>query len=134
MKVTQKFLLLSALFTIIACTGADTSVQTSGEPVTIELIIENPIERYEEAVEPSQAPVEAPEGTAARPKAPLVRRTSTSTVGLPRESRISLPVTASISLMVVDLTGTEVNREPVGRSLSLLIYRPASEGVCRTPR
>ena len=46
MKVTQKFLLLSALFTIIACAGADTSVQTSGAPVTIELIVENPIERY----------------------------------------------------------------------------------------
>ena len=33
-------------------------------------------------------PVEAPEGTAARPKLPSSRRTSTSTVGLPRESRI----------------------------------------------
>jgi hypothetical protein len=38
----------------------------------------------------SLSPVEAPEGTAARPKEPLLSSTSTSTVGLPRESRISL--------------------------------------------
>src|SRR5215204_7366176 len=37
----------------------------------------------------SKAPVEAPEGTAARPSEPSSRMTSTSTVGLPRESRIS---------------------------------------------
>src|SRR5215831_6020472 len=37
----------------------------------------------------SCAPVDAPEGTAARPIAPPARITSTSTVGLPRESRIS---------------------------------------------
>src|ERR1017187_624448 len=36
----------------------------------------------------SRLPVDAPEGTAARPKLPSERRTSTSTVGLPRESRI----------------------------------------------
>ena len=41
----------------------------------------------------SNSPVEAPEGTAARPKAPEVKRTSTSTVGLPRESIISRPLT-----------------------------------------
>src|SRR3989440_10626968 len=34
----------------------------------------------------SCSPVEAPEGTAARPSAPPARRTSASTVGLPRES------------------------------------------------
>src|SRR5437870_10000135 len=37
----------------------------------------------------SRLPVEAPEGTAARPHAPESSWTSTSTVGLPRESRIS---------------------------------------------
>src|SRR3954468_22317458 len=37
----------------------------------------------------SWAPVEAPDGTAARPKEPSSRSTSTSTVGLPRLSRIS---------------------------------------------
>src|SRR4029453_1318968 len=37
----------------------------------------------------SRLPVEAPDGTMARPKAPDSSHTSTSTVGLPRESRIS---------------------------------------------
>ena len=37
----------------------------------------------------SCAPVDAPDGTAARPVAPSARSTSTSTVGLPRLSRIS---------------------------------------------
>src|SRR5206468_12706955 len=37
----------------------------------------------------SCSPVLAPLGTAARPSAPCSRRTSTSIVGLPRESRIS---------------------------------------------
>lgn len=62
MKVTRKFLGLVVLFTVIACSGVDTNVKTSGEPVTIELIVENPIERPEEALEPPQALVEAPEG------------------------------------------------------------------------
>ena len=39
----------------------------------------------------SWTPVEAPEGTAARPSAPDSSRTSTSTVGLPRESRTVRP-------------------------------------------
>src|SRR5690606_22252353 len=37
----------------------------------------------------SRAPVEAPDGVAARPNPPPARRTSASMVGLPRESRIS---------------------------------------------
>src|SRR5262249_33918753 len=41
----------------------------------------------------SRSPVDAPEGTAARPNAPPSSVTSTSTVGLPRESRISRPWT-----------------------------------------
>jgi len=47
----------------------------------------------------SWTPVDAPEGTAARPKAPSSRTTSTSTVGLPRESRISRACMNSISDM-----------------------------------
>src|SRR5512137_928276 len=47
----------------------------------------------------SREPVDAPEGTAARPSAPLSSSTSTSTVGLPRESRISRACTSLISLM-----------------------------------
>src|SRR5207253_11244373 len=40
--------------------------------------------------------VEAPDGTEARPTLPSSRRTSTSTVVLPRESRISRAWTAAI--------------------------------------
>ena len=46
----------------------------------------------------SKAPVDAPEGTMARPSAPLSSTTSTSTVGLPRESRTSRPLTCSMML------------------------------------
>src|SRR3990170_5111921 len=45
----------------------------------------------------SCSPVEAPLGTAARPNDPSSRYTSTSIVGLPRESRISRAWTASIA-------------------------------------
>src|SRR3712207_8325563 len=44
----------------------------------------------------SNAPVEAPLGTAARAIVPSSRATSTSTVGFPRESRISRAPTASM--------------------------------------
>ena len=44
----------------------------------------------------SRSPVDAPDGTAARPNAPPSSVTSTSTVGLPRESRISRPCTLAI--------------------------------------
>ena len=41
----------------------------------------------------SRSPVEAPDGAAARPTIPLSSVTSASSVGLPRESRISRPMT-----------------------------------------
>src|SRR6187431_1634397 len=44
----------------------------------------------------SRSPVDAPDGTAARPVEPPSSVTSTSTVGLPRESRISRPCTLVI--------------------------------------
>jgi hypothetical protein len=44
----------------------------------------------------SCSPVEAPEGTAALPKIPLSNNTSTSIVGLPLESKISLAKTQQI--------------------------------------
>src|SRR5512144_1602044 len=47
----------------------------------------------------SWAPVDAPEGTAARPTSPPSSVTSTSTVGLPRESRISRATMSMISVM-----------------------------------
>ncbi len=46
----------------------------------------------------SNAPVDAPEGTMARPRAPLSRVTSTSTVGLPRESMTCRPTMYSMVL------------------------------------
>src|SRR5215831_13121397 len=48
----------------------------------------------------SRSPVDAPEGTAARPNAPPSSVTSTSTVGLPRESRISRACTWVIFTVV----------------------------------
>ena len=45
----------------------------------------------------SNSPVEAPLGAAPRPTVPSARYTSASTVGFPLESRISLPITFSIS-------------------------------------
>src|SRR5471032_2562329 len=51
----------------------------------------------------SRLPVEAPEGTAARPMTPDSSRTSASTVGLPRESRISRATTSTIELIFFPL-------------------------------
>src|ERR1700744_4494825 len=48
----------------------------------------------------SRAPVDPPDGTAARPIVPDSSSTSHSTVGLPRESRISRPMISTIALMV----------------------------------
>src|SRR5215469_15222853 len=48
----------------------------------------------------SNAPVDAPLGTPARPKDPSSRTTSTSRVGFPRESRICLACTASMDATV----------------------------------
>ena len=48
----------------------------------------------------SFSPVEAPEGTAARPMIPLDSVTSTSTVGFPRESKISRALTFSITSVI----------------------------------
>src|ERR1700687_5608677 len=48
----------------------------------------------------SCAPVEAPEGTAARPRAPSSSTTSTSTVGLPRLSRISRAMMSVMAVML----------------------------------
>ncbi len=47
----------------------------------------------------SYFPVEAPDGTAARPNAPFDKVRSTSTVGFPRESRISLANTDFIFIL-----------------------------------
>jgi hypothetical protein len=47
----------------------------------------------------SREPVDAPEGTAARPMVPLSSNTSHSTVGLPRLSKISRPTMSTIALI-----------------------------------
>src|SRR6185437_4019149 len=51
----------------------------------------------------SFSPVDAPDGTAARPFAPLSSVTSASIVGLPRESIICLPLMPRIALMLLHL-------------------------------
>src|SRR5690349_6206540 len=51
----------------------------------------------------SREPVDAPDGTAARPITPDSSRTSHSTVGLPRESMISRPIISTIALMSFSL-------------------------------
>src|SRR5579862_7179631 len=67
----------------------------------------------------SCAPVDAPEGTAARPQAPPVRRTSTSMVGLPRESRISRALISAIAVLDAigfNLDATEEQDPQTGES------------------
>src|SRR4051794_32671555 len=61
----------------------------------------------------SRVPVDAPEGTAARPCAPLARKTSTSTVGLPRLSTTSRPRTLSMVVIAHLLPGRPDPRLPV---------------------
>src|SRR5690606_37492220 len=65
----------------------------------------------------SRDPVEAPEGTEARPMAPDSSNTSHSTVGLPRESRISRPMISTIALMVVDCPAKKEGCGPTAADL-----------------
>src|SRR3954468_18995706 len=102
----------------------------------------------------SKAPVEAPDGTAARPVLPSSRPTSTSTVGLPRESRISRATTTSMdgtSISFVDVTRLlrsavalrdEPNRlraighplaHPLGRTESKLFPNGTKPGTKKNP-
>ena len=74
-------------------------------PLTAAAAFRTPLPRYRDASPSrrstaSNSPVDAPEGTAARPIEPSVKRTSASTVGLPRESSISRPVTFAISIVI----------------------------------
>src|ERR1700719_3596020 len=83
----------------------------------------------------SCSPVEAPEGTAARPSAPPSRTTSASTVGLPRESMICLPCTRAIFVdmlppdwhhrktlrKIAHSCELTVNRKPLARGDSQLL-------------
>src|SRR5690349_22227497 len=55
----------------------------------------------------SREPVEAPDGTAARPMVPDSSSTSHSTVGLPRLSRISRPTMSTIALIFALSLGSD---------------------------
>src|SRR6195952_5423149 len=67
----------------------------------------------------SWAPVEAPEGTAARPKEPSSRSTSTSIVGLPRLSRISRAAMLVIAVMQEPSGRYGVSKPPLGEARSI---------------
>ena len=71
----------------------------------------------------SNCPVDAPEGTAARPVAPDSSTTSTSTVGFPLESRICRPCTRAIEEALI--------RTPPWRDRSSDLVLPAA--ARRTP-
>src|SRR5947208_11089899 len=68
----------------------------------------------------SNAPVEAPLGTAAWASVPSSSATSTSTVGLPRESRISRAPTASMlaTVRLLMQNGYTERPQPIGRDPS----------------
>src|SRR5437764_1351217 len=73
-------------------------------PLTLAIACRTPLPWYRpgsasRSSSASCSPVDAPLGTAARPTAPSSSTTSTSTVGFPRESRISRAETSSISDM-----------------------------------
>src|SRR5262245_15030400 len=70
----------------------------------------------------SCSPVDAPDGTAARPRAPDDRMTSASTVGLPRESRISRAPISMISVMLA------VYLEPASGSRVGCVNLPVASG------
>src|SRR5882762_3265226 len=73
----------------------------------------------------SRDPVEAPEGTAARPTTPECSTTSASTVGLPRESMISRPRISTIRLIGIlraGYAGIDVSKQ--GFLERLLFHRP----------
>src|SRR3954452_3001111 len=71
----------------------------------------------------SNSPVEAPLGTAARPAAPERRRSSTSTVGLPRLSRIWRAWTVSIWLTVVLFSRGRLAESGLGVEGELVLAR-----------
>ena len=63
----------------------------------------------------SRVPVEAPDGTPARPRLPSSRRTSASIVGLPRESRISRARISAILIIYPPIVGARPDGRILGR-------------------
>ena len=92
---------------------------SASSPFTFATACETPLPPHAEP--PSRnstascTPVDAPEGTMARPNAPEPRRTSTSTVGLPRESRTWRPRTSVIVVMQAPLPGRSTRPGRQGR-------------------
>src|SRR5581483_8090157 len=76
----------------------------------------------------SNSPVEAPDGTAARPRAPESSATSTSTVGLPRESRIWRPWMRSMTGKGPGFCQRPPRRRSRGGAGSAPLPRPARGG------
>src|ERR1700730_19055557 len=97
-------------------------------PFTLATALRTPLPPYRR-VSPSRSssasrsPVDAPDGTAPRPTAPSASVTSTSTVGLPRESRISRPTTFAIFI-------DSPCQKSVPRNSSGLATAAASIGIC----
>ncbi len=85
---------------------------------TLSTAFKTPLPRYLD-LSPSRnssasfSPVEAPEGTAARPNAPLSSNTSTSIVGFPLESKISLAVMSFINIVIFLLFDLTFERNAV---------------------
>src|SRR5207244_12241888 len=75
----------------------------------------------------SREPVDAPEGTAARPTAPPSRMQSTSIVGLPRESRISRANSSTILNMARALYTAESGMPEKDQKPSITVLYDAQE-------
>src|SRR5665213_3630911 len=95
---------------IFACASASMPPRASNiSPLTASTALRTPLPKYL-VLSPSRsstascAPVEAPEGTAARPNEPSSSTTSTSTVGLPRLSSIWRPIISTMA--VIGWSGT----------------------------
>src|ERR1022692_1074733 len=73
-------------------------------------------------------PVEAPDGTAARPWAPPASVTSTSSVGLPRESRISRACIVLIRLSILGSWSRHYGRTMWHQFFAAVFYSHTAHG------
>src|SRR5437667_11827689 len=79
----------------------------------------------------SREPVDAPDGTDARPRAPPSRMQSTSIVGLPRESRISRANSSTILNMARALYTAESGMPQQESKPSITVLYDAQEQIVR---
>ena len=86
----------------------------------------------------SREPVDAPDGTAARPITPLSSSTSHSTVGFPRLSRISRPTMSTMALIVFAPGFSEIRRraksKPPGRGPTSEVGDCLGDADCTLPQ